>query len=128
MLNMIMSGFGLILLVFTFKQSYFVEGLNRSFLGLYKGPAENAVVAYDDDGNNIEPYFDQIVFKTMVGDYFEREFSKYMVVYSLDYKFLDSFTHEYSSKPDFASVRIRIYNKPLIKFDKKANFTITRNF
>lgn len=128
MLNMIMSGFGLILLVFTFRQSYFVEGLNRSFLGLYKGPAENAVIVYDNNGNNIEPYFDQTLFKTMISDYLEKEFSKYRVVYSLDYKFLDSITNEYSSKPDFASVRIKIHNKPLIKFDKKANFEIMRNY
>lgn len=129
MLNMIISGFGLVLFLSMFRQAYFVSGINRVYLGLYKGVIESSVVYFNDEGLNITPYFDRALFKDAVGSYFEREFKGYKVTYSLTYKFRNTTSRLPNAQlyPNTASVQITLYDNPLVTFDKKASFRIRKN-
>ena len=81
---MIISGFGLVLFLTMFRQSYFLNGINRAYLGLYKGVVESAVIYFDENGKNITPYFDKQLFKDAVSDYLLKELKGYTITYSLE--------------------------------------------
>lgn len=129
MMNMIISGFGLVLFLTMFRQSYFLNGINRAYLGLYKGVVESAVIYFDENGKNITPYFDKKLFKDAVSDYLLKELKGYTITYSLKYTFKN--THSPSrlgfKYPNYASVKITLEDNPLVSFDKSASFVIRRN-
>ena len=86
--NLFLVAFSMIFSFAIFHQNIVYSGVNRAYLGLYKGVAESGVVTYGRFGNLLErPYFSVSVTKAVVNQYLDSTLKSYVSTYKVDYLF-----------------------------------------
>ena len=58
------------------------SGVNRTFLGLYRGAIEASLRTVGDSGEPTYPFFDEAVLKENVYSYFEENLTRYVTHYT----------------------------------------------
>ena len=65
------------------------SGVNRTFLNMYRGLFESALVTVGDDGEPAFPYFDESVLKIKIYSYLEENLTQYVTHYTTGIYFYD---------------------------------------
>ena len=66
------------------------SGVHRTFQLVFRGLIESSIVIIgDEEGNYIEPYFDEEILVRYLSDYFEENIKRYVSSYEASYYFFD---------------------------------------
>ena len=126
--NLFLVAFSLIFSFAIFHQNIVFSGVNRAYLGLYKGVAERGVVLFDGSGQMLaRPYFDYKITEAGVESYLQRALQSYVAEYETEYVFYNA-----SGKPNYAtpcsfSITLRCDISAFQTFERTACFTIKEN-
>lgn len=124
MFHYLIGGLMLILMVSTFTQQYQYRGAINAYYGLYKGIVETAVLAFDDNGDRIYPYFDVDYLSDKLLTYFEDNLKPYCKTYVAKIDFGNYYTPNHPSKT-IITITARMHD--LSEFSKKAIFEVKEN-
>lgn len=75
----------LVVTVMCFQHQYCIHGALNAYYGLYKGIVESSVIAFDGEGNKIEPYFNLDVLSFRLRSYFKENLEPYCRDYNFYY-------------------------------------------
>ena len=124
MFHYLFGGLMLILMVSTFTQQYQYRGAINAYYGLYKGIVETSVLAFDDEGNRIYPYFDVDFLSERLTGYFDENLRPYCQNYTADFHFGSYYTPKHPSK---VTITIKARMHDWSEFNKKAIFEVKEN-
>ena len=124
MFHFLVGGLMLVLMVSTFTQQYQYRGAINAYYGLYKGIVETSVLAFDDDGNRIYPYFDVDFLSDRLLTYFEDNLKPYCKTYTTNIRFGNYYTPKHPSK---VTITIDAKMHDFSTFAKKAIFEVREN-
>ena len=126
--NLFLVAFSMIFAFAIFHQNIVYSGVNRVYLGLYKGVAESGVVTYGRFGNLLEtPYFSVQVTEAAVDSYFESTLKRYVQTYRADYLFYNKDGAVDYNLPRSFSVTLKCDISAFQRFERTAFFTIQEN-
>lgn len=123
MVHMVLAGLAMVFLVTGFHYVYCFSGVQRAYLGLYKGIVEEAVVVADERGNYLSrPLIYMPRLEALLEDYLDTELRPYCRSY------------EYAVKQKGSAIHAKAVNKVVItlnaviddvhRFEKSAIFAI----
>ena len=126
--NLFIVAFSLIFSFALFHQNIVFSGVNRAYLGLYKGVPEAGVVAYGANGEYLEhPYFDVEMTVRAVDGYFDKALKSYVATYKTTYWFYDDDWGETIEEPVVFIVRLQCRISDFQDFRRDASFMIKEN-
>ena len=128
MLNLLLWAGILVFSLASFNYTYMIGSINRVFLGLYKAVPESSVIAYNDSGMGITPYFDMDLLKGVVAHYFEISLPSYVGKY---YLFYGSYTAKDGyTCPDHCDQIVVTFHCQIGavgRYEKSATFTLVKS-
>ena len=65
------------------------SGVNRTFLNMYRGVIESALITVGEDGEPTYPYFDETMLKENVYSYLDENLSRYVTHYTTGIYYFD---------------------------------------
>ena len=126
--NLFLVAFSMIFAFAIFHQNIVYTGVNRVYLGLYKGVAESGVVSYGRYGNLLDvPYFSVETTEAAVTLYFDSTLKRYVQSYGATYMFYDKNGDIDMNMPCTFSVTLRCDISAFQHFERIAYFTIQEN-
>lgn len=73
--------------IMQFEFSFCFSGANRAYYGLLKSIGEASVIAYDEEGENTQPYFLVSDFEDYVKTYLIHNLKKYVTSYQVNFAY-----------------------------------------
>ena len=126
--NLFLVAFSMIFAFSIFHQNIVYSGVNRVYLGLYKGVAESGVITYGRFGNLLDaPYFSVDATKAAVNSYFESSLKRYVQTYKANYLFYNENGVIDFNLPRSFSVTLKCDISAFQKFERIAYFTLQEN-
>ncbi len=126
MLNYLFAASGMIFALSVFRFQYVSGGVDRAYLGLYKGVAESSVIVFSNAGYALpRPYFSIDLFKQNIEEYLSKSLSPYVGKdFKTSYLFANTVGGK-ESEPNEASVLLECALSSFASFSKRASFVVT---
>lgn len=126
MVHILGSTIIIVTIIHFFSVNYTLSNIERAYLGLYKGIAENSVIVSDSTGAELnEPVFSRTTFTTNVKAYCELEV-KPICKYSLSINYYAKSGQSGLTSPYKAKVTITFYPKMWKRISRVATFQIVK--
>lgn len=129
MFNLLFWALVLLFSLSSFQYSFVIGGVNRAFMGIYKAVGESAVIAYDEVGENIVPYFEPTIFERNVKIYLDQAILHYVGDYQVSFAYYSPNNGEAcEGNCQEANVNFSCAISLTTDFHKSARFVIKEGF
>lgn len=111
MVNSIFFAVGFVLfLTFSFGgMSY--SSIHRSFLNMHKSLVETSIMTIGENGNDIDPYFNETLLESYLTTYLNQNVAKYATQYKATLMYFDAKTKQMNTNHRANGVKISLYAK-----------------
>jgi len=98
--------------------------INRSFLSIYKGMLEAALLTIDDNGEPVVPYFNKDRVANYVNTYLDENISKYSKKYTLTTDFIDITSNYCARECRNLKITLKADINEIFKYEKTQLFAV----